>query len=933
MLGGALLVLFFRSLDPHQILFNNDTPLGFLKEECNRMPTRFTGTWRDLCWLGGQAPTASPSVTMILLTLLSPVAYLKIYAPLTLLFLGFSAWLFFRQLPFSPMVCVLGGVAAGLNPHFFSIACWGQGNWNIAAGCAFLAMAALCAKSIPKVWERAVLAGLAVGMVVMEGYDMGAVLSVFIGLFIICHAFNDEAPMSRRVVNAVAGGTLVVLFAGVIAAHTMLTLVQTQVIGVSAMGQDVETKQTRWRSATQWSLPKLETLQVFVPGLFGYRLSGNIPHINRSSAYWGRIGQDMRLGDLGSDDPVVRSNMVSSLSLDATYLTPLNTPDRRSRTAPMFAVTKKAGMYWRYTGSGECAGTIVSLLALFGLANFFRKDSPCSKSERIAVGCWAAAALFSLLAAWGRYGFVYQLLYKLPYVSTIRNPIKFMHPFHIAWVVLAACGMEVLYRRYMRGPNTRTPWLPHHLQQWWARVAGFDRRWTIFMLVVAGASALSAVLLYANRGALIHYLEDQSFTYAVRSPTPPQIAAFSVQQACVFLVFLAAGMVALAAILSGAWSGSRIKWGWGCLAALMICDLARADMPWIRYYDYVEKYSLNSVTEFLSNKPWERRVIGKLAPRGPGSGINTLFNSLYFFWLQNDFAYHNIQSLDYPQWPHIPDLDRTYLQAFQLTGSAPATADLRPAARLWQLTNTRYILMGNGAAALLNKQADPIHQSFKMRGLFNMVPKPGITEVDEISDYTVQPDSKGQNGVIEYSRALPRAKLYANWRTPSNDAATLSLLTNMDFEPLNTVLIATNTPVPQPDSNSTADAGEVGITDYHPKYVRLEADARTPAVLLLNDRTGANWHVQIDGKESPVLRCNYIMRGAYLTSGHHIIEFRFKPSLTSLYVSVSAMVLEAILAGYLIVTRQPKETPSAPAATAPAPPPGRRKGNGKTKAG
>jgi hypothetical protein len=88
-----------------------------------------------------------------------------------------------------------------------------------------------------------------------------------------------------------------------------------------------------------------------------------------------------------------------------------------------------------------------------------------------------------------------------------------------------------------------------------------------------------------------------------------------------FLVFLAAGMVVIAAILSGAWTGSAQQVGLGLLAALIICDLARADVPWIHYYDYAEKYALNPVTEFLLDKPWEHRVIGKLEPRGPGSGI------------------------------------------------------------------------------------------------------------------------------------------------------------------------------------------------------------------------------------------------------------------------------------------------------------------------
>ena len=55
-----------------------------------------------------------------------------------------------------------------------------------------------------------------------------------------------------------------------------------------------------------------------------------------------------------------------------------------------------------------------------------------------------AAALFSILAAWGRFGFLYALLYRLPYFSTIRNPIKFLHPFQILWIILAGYGLEVL---------------------------------------------------------------------------------------------------------------------------------------------------------------------------------------------------------------------------------------------------------------------------------------------------------------------------------------------------------------------------------------------------------------------------------------------------------------------------------------------------------
>jgi hypothetical protein len=966
LLGGVLLALFYKSLDSHQVLFANDAPLGFLMAACNRLPGRFAGTWRDLVWLGGAGAASSPNITMVLSTLVSPVTYLKIYAPFTLLFLGFSAWLFFRQLNFNPMVCVLGGVAAGLNAHFLSIACWGLGNWNLCAGCTFLAMAALYAKSIPKYWEKGVLAGLAVGMGVMEGYDVGAILSVYIGIFIIFRTFNDDAPVGRRVVNTVVAEILVVLFAAIIAFHTMKTLIETQVEGVAAMGQDVQTKQERWHAATQWSLPKLETLQIFVPGLFGYRLSGNITQTNHSGAYWGQVGQDSRIADLGSDDPNVRSNVITHLfpissadlaSDDPTvrsnvvavskqsdnFLTALNTPDRFSRTAGIQAIAKKSGIYWRYLGSGECAGTIVSLLAVFGLANFFRKDRPYSQSERNAVGYWGAVAIFSLLASWGRFGFVYQLLYKLPYFSTIRNPIKFMHPFHIAWIILAAYGMEVLYRRYLRGPEkSDSGLLLHHLQLWWAKVTGFDRKWIICMMILTGVSVAAAALLYDRKGALIRYLEEQNFPDLMSK----QISVFCLQRAGAFLVFLAVGIVAIAAILSGAWAGSRSKWAWSVLAVLIIGDLFRADVPWIHYYDYAEKYEGNPVVEFLLDKPWEHRVIGKLEPRGPGSGIQPGFGQLYFFWLQNDFPYHNIQALDFSQASHMPDLDRLFLKAFELKGADFQNTDLRPAVRLWQLTNTRYILASAyipgsvNTADFLNQRTDPVHHGFRIKSLFTMRRKPGLQSLGDIGDLTVESTPKGELAIIENTRALPRAKLYSNWRTPPNDAGTLEILARPDFEPWDTVLLATNSPVPQPASSSTSDPGTVAITDYHPKHFRLEADAKTPAILLLNDRTNPDWRVRIDGAQAPVLRCNYIMRGVYLTPGHHVVEFQFKPSLQSLYFSVSAIVIGIILAGYLILTRAPVAAQVAPAVPATSPltrpsavanPVKGQRGNGKVK--
>ncbi len=50
----------------------------------------------------------------------------------------------------------------------------------------------------------------------------------------------------------------------------------------------------------------------------------------------------------------------------------------------------------------------------------------------------------------------------------------------------------------------------------------------------------------------------------------------------------------------------------------------------------------------------------------------------------------------------------------------------------------------------------------------------------------------------------------------------------------------------------------------------------------------------------PLLRCNFIMRGVYLTPGAHTVEFKFSLPLGPLYVSLSAIGVGILLCGFLI---------------------------------
>jgi hypothetical protein len=97
------------------------------------------------------------------------------------------------------------------------------------------------------------------------------------------------------------------------------------------------------------------------------------------------------------------------------------------------------------------------------------------------------------------------------------------------------------------------------------------------------------------------------------------------------------------------------------------------------------------------------------------------------------------------------------------------------------------------------------------------------------------------------------------------------------------------------------NAGSVEFKSYAPKNIRFNAQATAPAVLLLNDKFDLYWHVLVDGRPAELLRCNFIMRGVYLTPGQHTVEFQFRLPNKPLFVTLAAIGTGLLLCGVLLV--------------------------------
>jgi hypothetical protein len=344
--------------------------------------------------------------------------------------------------------------------------------------------------------------------------------------------------------------------------------------------------------------------------------------------------------------------------------------------------------------------------------------------------------------------------------------------------------------------------------------------------------------------------------------------------------------------------------------------LGRANLPYIVHWDYKQKYdidsanptnSTNPIINFLREKPCEYRVAYGLPwPLQTPSQFD-LFAELYRIeWAQHHFPYYNIQSLDKIQMSRMPVDLTAYEGALRIkikTDEAGRmmvdSATFPLAARFWELTDTRYLLGPASLPDLLNEQFDPGQKRFRIAQRFSVVPKPGVTQPIRLEEFTAAPGDNGQYALIEFAGALPRVKLYSNWQVNTNDQAVLKTLTDRNFDPAGTVLVST----PQPGLPAVAtnqNSGTVEFKSYAPKDIVFDAKADAPSVLLLNDKFDPHWQVFVDGKPAELLRCNFIMRGVYLTPGAHVVEFKFTLPNRPLYVSLAAIVVVVLLSGFLI---------------------------------
>jgi hypothetical protein len=859
-------VLFRASLLPDKVIFSNDGPFGLLSADALNYSKMLTGAWIDLNWLGISAGTATPNASTFLAIVLQPLYYSKFLAPISTLFLGVCAWIFFHRLGMSTGPGVLAAIAMALNSNVFSNVCWGLGSRGLGAGMLFLALAALVPDRARLFWVRIILSGLCIGMAVMEAGDNGMIYSFYLAAFVLFQAWNEVGAPSSRLIKGILRVVIVAVFAVFIATQGVLALYTVAIknaAGSTEGSEIVRDPNEQWDWATQWSLPKAELLRVIVPGLYGYRMD-----TEEGGYYWGAVGRTPGWEESHKGIP-------------------------------------------RHSGAGEYAGVLVVLIAIWAIAQACRKDaSVYSPLERRWIWFWTIALIISAALAIGRYGPFYRIVYSIPYFSAIRNPMKFMQPGQVAIVILFAYGLQGMLRSYLTPVRAKARATAAATTGWWRGLANFERKWIIASLVVVVASVLGWMAYAGSRADLERHLAAVGFGDPNSPANPKVIAGFSIAEVGWYVLFLSLSVAVLILFIKGTFTGVRARVGFALLGLLLVVDLGRANSFWIIPVNYKQKYLSNPMIDVLRQRAHEHRAVAS-----PGFGVppqlgrvQQLFHQLYGVeWLQHLFPYYNLHALEVTQLSRRPE---EYVQfeerTFQFNGTEPS-ARLQP--RHWELTSTRYIVGLSAYEPALNSIAPG---KLKVHSRYALAPKPGVTP-KLLEDFTVEAKEDGPVALFEHVNPLPRAKLFSQWEFSTNTQATLKKLADPAFDPHATVLLseplAEN---PQP-AVSNAAPGTVEITHYEPKRIEFKANATAPSILLVTDKFDPEWKARVDGKEAKIVRANYAMRGVFLPPGAHQVTMSFEPPVKALYVSLAGIALGIILSLVLLFASKRDAQPATAA--------------------
>lgn len=97
-------------------------------------------------------------------------------------------------------------------------------------------------------------------------------------------------------------------------------------------------------------------------------------------------------------------------------------------------------------------------------------------------------------------------------------------------------------------------------------------------------------------------------------------------------------------------------------------------------------------------------------------------------------------------------------------------------------------------------------------------------------------------------------------------------------------------------------AGEAAVSAETPRQVTVEADMKTPGLVVLADLWYPGWQAECNGQPAAILRTNGVLRGVVAPQGKSIIVFRYEPASFATGMRLFALAAALLLAWSVLST-------------------------------
>jgi hypothetical protein len=144
--------------------------------------------------------------------------------------------------------------------------------------------------------------------------------------------------------------------------------------------------------------------------------------------------------------------------------------------------------------------------------------------------------------------------------------------------------------------------------------------------------------------------------------------------------------------------------------------------------------------------------------------------------------------------------------------------------------------------------------------------------------------------------AVPHAYLVGAQAVAPNDDQAFAAVSSPRFDPRAVAVTdAAAEGVPQGGAGA-GRAGDARIETYDGDRVVVRTNATRSALLVLTDAWAPGWKATVDGRDTPVRRADFLLRGVPVPAGAHRVEFSYEPASWRAGWIISLVTLLGLLA-------------------------------------